>query len=84
MHWKNNLGQTALIEAALWGRLDTVKSFQSCLDERDVHTRDANGMRAIDLAASTPSNIKELSRRSGWNQSKRFDERPRYAEICGS
>jgi len=63
--WKraNHYGRTPLMEAALWGRLDNVRYLirEGC----DIDTRDANGMRAIDLSDDTERNTKERTIRSG-------------------
>lgn len=59
----NHYGRTPLMEAALWGRLDTVRY----LSQQDINfkARDGNGMQAVDLAADTPRNRKERTVRSG-------------------
>ncbi|KAK3680942.1 hypothetical protein LTR37_021015 [Vermiconidia calcicola] len=63
VHLANHYGRTALMEASLWGRLNTVQY----LTQRNVHleARDSNGMRAVDLAADTERNTTERPRRAG-------------------
>lgn len=51
------------MEAALWGRLDTVRLL--IREGVDVDTRDANGMLAIDLSDDTERNTKERTTRIG-------------------
>jgi hypothetical protein len=66
----NHYGRTPLMEAALWGRLETVRYlFEQGVD---LDALDANGMRAIDLAADTERNTKERTTRIG----KVYRERP--------
>ena len=59
----NHFGRTPLMEAALWGRLDTVRYLVK--KGVDLDTRDTNGMRAIDLSEDTERNTKERTTRSG-------------------
>lgn len=59
----NHFGRTPLMEAALWGRLDTVRYL--IREGVDIDTRDANQMRAIDLSEDTERNTKERTTRSG-------------------
>lgn len=58
----NHYGRTPLMEAALWGRLEAVQFLIA--KEVDLNARDANNMRAMDLAADTQRNIKERATRS--------------------
>jgi hypothetical protein len=50
------------MEAALWGRLDTVRYLVR--EGVDIYARDANGMRAIDLSDEMERNTKERISRS--------------------
>lgn len=63
IHRANHYDRTPLMEAALWGRTETVQY----LVQQGVQTgqRDANGMQAIDLAADTKRNAKERIQRAG-------------------
>ncbi|KAH0837418.1 hypothetical protein FOPE_05186 [Fonsecaea pedrosoi] len=59
----NHFGRTPLMEACLWGRLETVQY----LTAQGVHIqeRDANGMNALDLALATLRNKGERRSRAG-------------------
>ncbi|KAK5702453.1 hypothetical protein LTR17_022308 [Elasticomyces elasticus] len=58
----NHYGRTPLMEAALWGRLDTVQYLTR--EGVDHQVQDGNGMRAVDLAEDTGRNAKERRVRS--------------------
>jgi hypothetical protein len=58
----NHYGRTPLMEAALWGRLDTVRYLVR--EGVDIDARDANGMRAIDPSDEMERNTKERISRS--------------------
>ncbi|KAK1048882.1 hypothetical protein LTR74_017423 [Friedmanniomyces endolithicus] len=58
----NHYGRTPLMEAALWGRSDTVQYLTR--QGIDLGVQDGNGMRAIDLAEHTGRNAKERRLRS--------------------
>lgn len=62
IHHPNHYGRTPLMEAALWGRLDTVQYL--CEQDINLKARDANGMQAVDLAADTQRNTKERTVRA--------------------
>lgn len=64
IHQTNHYGRTPLMEAALWGRLETV---QYLTQQRNVNVRqrDGNKMQATDLADDTPRNKNERMVRSG-------------------
>ena len=53
----NHYGRTPLMEAALWGRLETVQYLTA--KGADVDARDANGMDALELAAESERNMGE-------------------------
>ncbi|KAL7923122.1 hypothetical protein ACQKWADRAFT_291272 [Trichoderma austrokoningii] len=54
---ENHYGRTALMEAALWGRLETVKFL---IESRaSIYAKDANGHRAADFAADSERNEEE-------------------------
>jgi Ankyrin repeats (3 copies) len=54
---RNYYGRTALMEATLWGRLETV---QFLIDRgASIYTEDANGHRAADFAADSERNEEE-------------------------
>jgi hypothetical protein len=59
----NHYGRTPLMEAAIWGRPETVRYLAG--QGVDLGSMDANGMRAVDLAADTERNTKERTTRSG-------------------
>lgn len=59
----NHYGRTPLMEAALWGRLETVRYLIGL--GVSLKAIDANGMRAVDLADNTQRNTKERTIRSG-------------------
>ncbi|KAI1139099.1 hypothetical protein F5Y05DRAFT_338702 [Hypoxylon sp. FL0543] len=58
----NNAGRSALMEAALWGRIESVKALLDA--HADKCLRDHEGHRAIDLAKAARKNEKERCRRS--------------------
>jgi hypothetical protein len=58
----NNHGRSALIEAALWGRIESVRALLHA--NADKGLRDHEGRCAMDLAQPTRSNEKERYRRS--------------------
>jgi hypothetical protein len=59
----NHYGRTPLMEAALWGRLGSVRYLVG--EGVDIETCDANEMRAIDLSDDTERNTKERKSRCG-------------------
>ncbi|CAD0046447.1 unnamed protein product [Aureobasidium pullulans] len=63
IHQSNHYGRTPLMEAALWGRLETVQYLSQ--QSINLGARDANGMQAVDLAADTQRNATERTVRSG-------------------
>jgi hypothetical protein len=63
IHRPNHYGRTPLMEAALWGRLETVQYLSQ--QSINLGARDANGMQAVDLAADTQRNATERTVRSG-------------------
>jgi hypothetical protein len=63
IHQPNHYGRTPLMEAALWGRLETVQYLSQ--QSINLRVRDGNGMQAVDLAADTQRNTKERAIRSG-------------------
>jgi len=63
IHQPNHFGRTALMEAALWGRLETVQYLVQ--QNVDLKVRDGNEMEAAHLAANTKRNTKERFIRSG-------------------
>lgn len=58
----NNDGRSALMEAALWGRIESVKALLKA--QADKRLRDQIGLLAIDLAQPARKNEKERYRRS--------------------
>lgn len=69
----NNCGRSALMEAALWGRIESVKALlhanaDKCLQDYEDHC-------AIDLAQPTRNNEKERYRRSRFAAADRVPER---------
>jgi hypothetical protein len=58
----NNDGRSALMEAALWGRVKSVKALLN--SNADKHLRDHQGRCAVDLAQPTRKNEKERYQRS--------------------
>jgi hypothetical protein len=77
----NHYGRTPLMEAALWGRLETVRYL---VEKRvDPEARDGNGMRAVDLAANTVRNVEERTgrlRRSIYREAANADRQRRQIE----
>ena len=55
--------RTPLMEAALWGRLDTVRYLTT--QGVNVEARDGNGMQALELAKDLPRNTDERCERTG-------------------
>ena len=60
MDQANHYGRTPLMEAALWGRLETVQYLTA-----HVQARDANGMNALELALNSSRNKGERVWRAG-------------------
>ena len=62
IHQTNHYGRSPLMEAALWGRFETV---QYLIRKGADHTaHDGNGMQAADLVAETQRNTNERAQRS--------------------
>ncbi|EMC98497.1 hypothetical protein BAUCODRAFT_428189 [Baudoinia panamericana UAMH 10762] len=59
----NHYGRTPLMEAALWGRLETVQYLTSRV--ANLVARDGSSMRAVDLATDTARNRNERLYRAG-------------------
>jgi hypothetical protein len=76
----NHYGRTPLMEAALWGRLKTVRYLAQ--QKIDLGARDGNGMRAVDLVADIERNKKERRLRCGrwYREAPDADERRRQIE----
>ena len=76
----NHYGRTPLMEAALWGRLETVQYLAQ--QKIDLEARDGNGMRALDLVADIERNKKERRVRCGksFREAPDADERRRQIE----
>jgi hypothetical protein len=55
----DHYGRTPLIKAALWGRWEAVRYFTA--QGANVHAKDGNGMKAIDLAGDSLRNVNERS-----------------------
>jgi hypothetical protein len=69
------------MEAALWGRLETVRYLAQ--QKIDLVARDGNGMRAVDLAADTVRNVKERTfrlRRTTYREAPDAGRRRRQIE----
>ena len=75
----NQYGRTPLMEAALWGRLDTVQYLTQ--QSIDLEARDGNGMQAADLAADTQRNAKERAQRSGKVYRERSDASQKRDQV---
>jgi Ankyrin repeats (many copies) len=71
----NNDGRSALMEAALWGRLESVKVLLKA--NADKSLRDREGSCAMDLAQPARKNEKERYRRSSYAAAKSVPERDR-------
>ncbi|KAI8939285.1 hypothetical protein NX059_005111 [Plenodomus lindquistii] len=69
----NNHGRSALMEAALWGRIESVKALLHA--NADKGLRDYEDRCAIDLAQRTRNNEKERYRRSRYAAADRVPER---------
>jgi hypothetical protein len=79
--WANHYGRTPLMEAALWGRLETVQYLAQ--QKIDLEARDGNDMRAVDLAADTVRNAKERTvrlRRTTYREAPDAGRRRRQIE----
>jgi hypothetical protein len=77
----NHYGRTPLMEAVLWGRLETVQYLAQ--QKVDLEARDGNGMRAVDLAANTVRNTKERAERlrhGSYREASNADRRRRQIE----
>ena len=75
----NHYGRTPLMEAALWGRLETVQYLTQ--QSIDLEARDGNGMQAADLAADTKRNAKERAQRSGQVYRERSDASQKRDQV---
>jgi hypothetical protein len=73
----NDNGRTALMEASLWGRLETTETLLS--RGADRHMRDNRKMTALNLAQSTRRNQKERHTKAGGVWGDRSKE-PIYKE----
>lgn len=71
----NDDGRSALMEAALWGRIDNVKALLSF--NADKHLRDHHGRCAMDLAQPDSNNQKERYRHSRLAAQESVPERDR-------
>lgn len=61
----NNKGQSALMEAAFWGRLESVKALLNAGADKTL--RNNEGLRAIDLAQPTRENEERRYAQSSWS-----------------
>ena len=75
----NHYGRTPLMEAALWGRLETVQHLTQ--QGIDLEACDGNGMQAAGLAANTQRNTKERAQRSGQVYRERPDASKRRDQV---
>ena len=71
----NNDGRSALMEAALWGRIESVRALLKA--NADKCLRDREGRRAIDLAQPARRNEKERYQRSPIAAAEKVPERER-------
>ncbi|KAF2802854.1 uncharacterized protein BDZ99DRAFT_400850 [Mytilinidion resinicola] len=69
----NNNGRSALMEAALWGRIESVKALLNA--NADKRLQDHKGRCAMDLAQPTRKNEKERYRRSSRAAAESVPER---------
>lgn len=69
----NNEGRSPLMEASLWGRLESVKALLNC--EADKNLRDHEGYCALDLAQPGRRNERERYQRSSQAAAKDTPER---------
>jgi hypothetical protein len=77
----NHYGRTALMEAALWGRLETVNYLVA--KGADINAVDANGHRAFDLARDLERNEDErISRALHGKAIERADANRRRKQIA--
>jgi hypothetical protein len=77
----NHYGRTALMEAALWGRLETVKYLVA--KGADINAVDGNGHRAFDLARDLERNEEErISRALHGKAIERADANRRRKQIA--
>jgi hypothetical protein len=71
----NNDGRSALMEAALWGRIESVKALLNV--NANKHLRDHEGRCAMDSAQPVRKNEKERYRRSPYAAAESVPERDR-------
>lgn len=71
----NNDGRSALMEAALWGRMESVRAFLNA--NADKRLQDHQGHCAMDLAQPTRKNQQEGYRRSPFAAAESLPERDR-------
>ncbi|XPS81811.1 hypothetical protein M3J09_013736 [Ascochyta lentis] len=69
----NGQGRSALMEAALWGRLENVKALLTANAKKSL--KDIEGRSALDFAQPTPANEKERYRQCELASSEKVRER---------